>query len=93
METNIFIDLLGWVSAITVVLGFALNAKRYHLYAMILWIVGDVMWIVYDYLISNWSHAFLSTVIIATNIYGIYNRPKFKPMSKRQMKHYIDLFE
>ena len=39
---------------------------------MIAWIIGDTGWIVYDYLINNFSHLTLSVVIIAINMYGIY---------------------
>lgn len=65
--------LLGWACTATVLLGFYLNAiRKYHI-ALITWIIGDLGWIVYDYLINNWSHATLSTLIIVINLYGYIN--------------------
>lgn len=89
------IDILGWVSAALVVIGFFLNSSKYHLEAMLAWIIGDVAWIVYDYNINNWSHATLSGFIIITNVYGIYYRFKTKPkiMKKKILNRYTDLFE
>jgi len=39
--------------------------------AFIAWIIGDILWIIYDYHITNWSHLSLSTIIIFINVYGI----------------------
>ena len=68
--------LLSWLCTILVLIGFVLNSRKQLLPALIIWIIGDIGWIVYDYYISNWSHAVLSTVIILINIYGIYNTKK-----------------
>jgi hypothetical protein len=66
------IENLGWISTVLVLVGYILNANTKTKYAMIAWIVGDIGWIVYDYLINNFSHLTLSAVIIAINVYGIY---------------------
>jgi|TARA_R110000823_G_scaffold277066_2_gene395606 hypothetical protein len=66
------IENLGWISTVLVLVGYILNANTKTKYAMIAWIVGDTGWIVYDYLINNFSHLTLSAVIIAINVYGIY---------------------
>jgi len=67
------IELLGWISTLLVLFGYILNARTLTKYAMISWIVGDMGWVAYDFLIYNISHMFLSFVIITINIYGIYN--------------------
>lgn len=66
------VQILGWLSTILVLVGFILNANKKLKFALIIWIIGDVGWIVYDYLINNWSHATLSTVIILINLFGLY---------------------
>ena len=66
------IENLGWISTVLVLVGYILNANTKTKYAMIAWIVGDFGWIVYDYLINNFSHLTLSVVIIAINMYVIY---------------------
>lgn len=69
---------MGWSATILVLLGFWLNADKKLTYALIIWIIGDIGWIVYDYLIDNWSHATLSTIIIFINLYGLYKQNKTK---------------
>ena len=53
---------------------YIFNAKEKLLLALIVWILGDIGWIVYDILINNYSHMTLSSIIIVINIYGIYNK-------------------
>lgn len=67
------VDTLGWISTILVLIGYVLNAKRLYNYAMISWIIGDIGWITYDFFIANFSHLVLSLIIIAINLYGIWN--------------------
>ena len=67
------IEALGWLSTVLVLTGYVLNARQLHTYAMIAWIIGDVGWITYDFFIVNFSHLVLSLIIIAINLYGIWN--------------------
>jgi uncharacterized membrane protein YozB (DUF420 family) len=67
---------LGWASTFLVLLGFWANSKNERLIAFTAWIIGDIGWIVYDIYINNWSHMTLSAVIIALNLFGIYNTNK-----------------
>lgn len=71
------IEILGWICTGLVLLGYFQNAIGRFKIAMIIWIIGDAGWIYYDYHISNWSHALLSSIVILINIYG-YNRNKIK---------------
>ena len=70
------IEVLGWTSTVLVLLGYVLNAKMRYQAAMIVWIVGDIGWITYDFYIDNFSHLVLSIVIISINVYGMYNIKK-----------------
>ena len=72
------IELLGWISTVIVLAGFAFNANGRYTWAMITWIIGDVGWITYDLFIDNFSHLVLSLVIISINIYGIINLKKYR---------------
>ena len=75
------IEVLGWTSTVLVLLGYVFNAKMKYRTAMIVWIVGDIGWITYDFYIDNLSHLVLSAVIISINLYGIYNIKKKKRKS------------
>ena len=66
------IEFLGWVATILVLVGFVLNSKKRFYPALIIWIIGDVLWIIYDVLINNYSHCALSTIIIIINTYGLF---------------------
>jgi hypothetical protein len=62
---------LGWISTVLVLTGFIVNARQLHTTAIIIWIIGDIGWIIYDVMISNMSHLVLSAMIILINMYGI----------------------
>lgn len=64
------VEILGWVSTILVLIGFYLNAIEYKKLAMIGWVMGDLGWISYDFMIDNYSHFTLSLIIIIINVYG-----------------------
>ena len=67
------VEALGWISTALVLIGYILNARQLSKQAMIAWIIGDIGWITYDFYIDNFSHLVLSLVIIAINLYGIWN--------------------
>lgn len=75
------IEVLGWMSTVLVLLGYVFNARMKYQTAMVLWIVGDIGWITYDFFITNISHLVLSFVIISINIYGIIQQKKQKKES------------
>ena len=86
------IQILGWACTLTVLIGFVMNARKMYRYALYTWIIGDIGWIYYDYMISNWSHATLSTIIIVINIYGYYNLRSKVLKKKDILKIPIDSF-
>jgi len=75
------IEVLGWMSTVLVLLGYVFNARMKYQTAMVLWIVGDIGWITYDFFITNISHLVLSFVIISINIYGIIQQKNQKKES------------
>jgi hypothetical protein len=83
------IEVLGWTSTVLVLLGYVLNAKMRYQAAMIVWIVGDIGWITYDFFITNISHLVLSVVIISINLYGIYQHKMAKKDKVSQSKAYL----
>jgi hypothetical protein len=64
--------LFGWICTITVLIGFILNSLQKLKYAIYVWVIGDIGWILYDLPIRNYSHLTLSIVIILINLYGLY---------------------
>lgn len=68
----LFIQIIGWISTLFVLIGYYLNANGKPKPAMIIWLIGDIGWLFYDLYIFNWSHFALSIIIMGINIYGIY---------------------
>ena len=64
--------IFGWICTITVLIGFILNSLQKLKYAIYVWVIGDIGWILYDLPIRNYSHLTLSIVIILINLYGLY---------------------
>jgi len=72
------IQLLGWLSTSMILLGAVVNARGKSLMAMVIWIIGDIGWTIYDIFINNYSHLTLCIIIILINLYGIYRAWKLK---------------
>ena len=83
------IEVLGWTSTALVLLGYILNAKPHFKAAMVVWIVGDIGWITYDFYIDNISHLVLSAVIISINLYGIFNIKRMQKGVVKKSKAYL----
>jgi hypothetical protein len=66
------IEVLGWLATAILLIGYWANAHK-KLYSWILWGIGNSLMLVYAYLITSHSVAFLSVVLIGMNIYGYFN--------------------
>ena len=77
------IEALGWISTGLVLLGYISNATGNTKLAMVMWIVGDIGWITYDFFIDNFTHMVLSLVINIINLYGIYRLWKSSSDAKK----------
>ena len=76
-------ELFGWICTIMIVIGFILNSIGNLKYAIYVWIIGDIGWILYDLSIRNYSHLALSIVIIIINVYGLYKLKENEDKSKK----------
>ena len=65
-------EILGWICTALVLIGYYLNSRGILYPALIVWIIGDIGWIVYDVHIANLSHAVLSATIILLNLSGVW---------------------
>lgn len=71
-------SIIGWAATFMVVAGFIFNSQKKFLWAIILWILGDLIWIVYDLTIKNYSHLALSLFIVFINIIAYKNHKKIQ---------------
>lgn len=63
------VEVLGWIATAILLIGYYLNAKKL-ISSWIFWLAGNTVMLVYATLISSYSVAFLSVVLIGMNIYG-----------------------
>ena len=66
------IEILGWLSTSLILLGAGVNAYGKSAMAMLIWVIGDIGWLIYDIFINNYSHFTLCIIIILINVYGMY---------------------
>jgi hypothetical protein len=76
-------ELFGWICTIMIIIGFILNSIGNLKYAIYVWIIGDIGWILYDISIRNYSHLALSIIIIIINVYGLYKLKENEDKSKK----------
>jgi len=76
-------ELFGWICTIMIIIGFILNSIGNLKYAIYVWIIGDIGWILYDLSIRNYSHLALSIIIVIINMYGLYKINKNEDKSKK----------
>ena len=76
-------ELFGWICTIMIVIGFILNSIGKLKYAIYVWIIGDIGWILYDISIRNYSHLALSIIIIIINVYGLYKLKENEDKNKK----------
>ena len=76
-------ELFGWICTIMIIIGFILNSIGNLKYAIYVWIIGDIGWILYDISIRNYSHLALSIIIVIINVYGLYKLKENEDKSKK----------
>lgn len=67
------IELVGWLAYAVVIMAFSTNAFKYQKTALGLWILGDILWIVYNVAIMNYPHMAMNFTIIIINVLGLRN--------------------
>ena len=63
------IELLGWLATLVLLVGYYLNAKKL-ISSWVLWFIGNSAMLIYALLITSYSVAFLSVVLMGMNVYG-----------------------
>ena len=66
------IDMIGWLGFILILLGYYFNAKR-KLYCFYIWGLGNMVYILYGFIINALPIMAMSVFVLIMNIYGYYN--------------------
>ena len=68
MDFN-YIDIVGWVGFLFISMGYYLNAKRYPK-CFIIWGIGNILFLLYAFLINSKPMFCMSLFTLGMNIYG-----------------------
>lgn len=70
-----------WIATIICITGTIINVKRINL-CFLLWVVGDIMWVIYDVGQTLWSRTMLDLLGLGLAVWGAYEN-LYKPYKKR----------
>jgi nicotinamide riboside transporter PnuC len=65
------VEMLGWLGFVCLIIGYVLNAKK-HISCFYFWALGNILMIVYAYIISALPQIATAVVVLLMNIYGYY---------------------
>ncbi|MDP6169136.1 MAG: hypothetical protein QF780_03935 [Candidatus Marinimicrobia bacterium] len=69
---HFIIDAIGWLGFFLILLGYYFNAKK-KLYCFSIWGVGNIIYIMYGYIIHAMPIMAMSVFVLSMNIYGYLN--------------------
>ena len=78
------LEYMSWTASMLVLIGYWFNSERNSKLAAYVWIIADMLWIIWDIAIANWAHIAMSMAIIALNARTIYqiSRDRSSPIGK-----------
>lgn len=66
------IEIIGWLGFVLIFFGYYFNAKK-KLYCFYIWGVGNIVYIIYGYIINAIPIMAMSVFVLIMNVYGYYN--------------------
>ena len=68
----LYTDIIGWAGFFLILLGYYFNAKK-KLYCFSIWGIGNLIYIMYGYIIDAIPIMAMSAFVLCMNVYGYYN--------------------
>ena len=65
-------QLIGWIGFLFIIAGYYLNAKKY-INCFFIWGIGNLIYIVYGYIINAIPIIAMSLFLLCINVYGYYS--------------------
>ena len=66
------IEIIGWLGFLLIFFGYYFNAKK-KLYCFYIWGIGNIVYIIYGYIINAIPIMAMSVFVLIMNVYGYYN--------------------
>mgnify|MGYP005991405103 CR=1 FL=1 len=63
------VETIGWLGTVLIMLGYYLNAQKYKM-CFIVWGLGNIVFLVYSYLINAIPQIAVSVFVLGMNVYG-----------------------
>ena len=64
------ISIMGWIATVLSIIGAILNAQK-KTSGFYIWIIANILWVIYDLILQNYPQAVLFTVYAGISTYGI----------------------
>ena len=68
MDAHI-IDMIGWLGFILILLGYYFNARK-KIYCFYIWGLGNVVYVIYGFIINAFPMMAMSAFVLIMNVYG-----------------------
>ena len=65
----IYVNIIGWVGFFFIILGYYLNSKK-QINCFYSWAIGNIIFMIYAYLISSYPMLYMSFFTFLMNCYG-----------------------
>ena len=65
----IYVDIIGWLGFFFIIWGYYLNSKK-QINCFYSWAIGNIIFIIYAYLVNSYPMLFMSFFTLIMNFYG-----------------------
>tara|TARA_Y100000748_G_scaffold300132_1_gene298130 strand:+ start:1003 stop:1233 length:231 start_codon:yes stop_codon:yes gene_type:complete len=69
---NFYIDILGWLGFLLILVGYYLNAQK-QIICFPIWAIGNIIYIIYGFILNAFPIMAMSIFVLGMNVYGYKN--------------------
>tara|TARA_B100001113_G_scaffold65483_1_gene50305 strand:+ start:1604 stop:1834 length:231 start_codon:yes stop_codon:yes gene_type:complete len=67
-----YIDILGWLGFLLILVGYYLNAQK-QIICFPIWAIGNIIYIIYGFILNAFPIMAMSIFVLGMNVYGYKN--------------------
>tara|TARA_Y100001970_G_scaffold110301_1_gene137770 strand:- start:909 stop:1139 length:231 start_codon:yes stop_codon:yes gene_type:complete len=68
----VYIDILGWLGFLLILVGYYLNAQK-QIICFPIWAIGNIIYIIYGFILNAFPIMAMSIFVLGMNVYGYKN--------------------
>tara|TARA_B100001250_G_scaffold248871_1_gene213970 strand:+ start:351 stop:581 length:231 start_codon:yes stop_codon:yes gene_type:complete len=69
---DFYIDILGWLGFLLILVGYYLNAQK-QIICFPIWAIGNIIYIIYGFILNAFPIMAMSIFVLGMNVYGYKN--------------------